>query len=85
MTTFRNETAAGHAVPADGDPVISPRETALYLGVSESWLAKRRCFKDGGPDWLKLGPKKIGYRISALHRFLQACRRTPHVQEKVQP
>ncbi|GEM_PF-1778323 len=65
--------ARGTILPGD-DPVMSPRDAAAFLNVSQSWLAKRRCYADGGPAWVKLGPRKVGYRRSALIAFLDKCR-----------
>ena len=58
-------------------PVISrrhrTRSAACYLGVSESWLAKRR-LRGVAPEYLKLG-KTVVYDQDELDRFLAACRR----------
>jgi predicted DNA-binding transcriptional regulator AlpA len=53
---------------------MSPKAAAEYLGFSESWLAKQRG-GTRGPAWIRLGPKKVGYRHSALRAWLEHCER----------
>jgi predicted DNA-binding transcriptional regulator AlpA len=53
-------------------PIMSTRDAATYLNMSESWLAKRR-WEGSEPRWVKLGLKRIGYRRSVLDAFLAAC------------
>lgn len=64
-----NEKTRSAAHP---DPIMSTRDAAAYLNMSESWLAKRRS-EGGEPQWMRLGLKKVGYRRSALDAFLAAC------------
>jgi predicted DNA-binding transcriptional regulator AlpA len=73
MRTLPTEATAARVMLAD-DPIMSPRAAAEYLGFSESWLAKRRSSKHG-PNWIRLGAKKIGYRRSALRTWLEQCER----------
>jgi hypothetical protein len=49
------------------------RSAARYLGVSESWLAKRRIV-GLAPGYLKLG-KTVVYDEDELDRFITSCRR----------
>lgn len=49
--------------------VLSSKEAAQYIGVSHPTLERWRA--DGeGPAFIKLGARRIGYRISALDRWL---------------
>ncbi len=57
------------------DPLYRPREAAGYVLLAESTLAKRRLRGDP-PEFLKVGPRLVAYRKSALDRFLADCRRT---------
>ena len=60
---------------APEDPVFRPKKASAYIGVSESTLAKRRMRGDP-PEFVKLGPRLVGYRLSALNKSLEASRRT---------
>jgi excisionase family DNA binding protein len=44
---------------------LTPKEAAVYLRVSKSYLDKLRC-KGGGPVYLRLGARKILYRKTDL-------------------
>ena len=57
------------------DPVLRPAEAARYCRLSQSTLAKRRMRGDP-PDFLKIGPRIVGYRLSSLERFLADARRS---------
>ena len=64
----------GHARPAPSPPperavVLSPREAALYLGVSVSTLKAWRA-KKIGPKWSMRGARLVAYRPADLERFL---------------
>jgi predicted DNA-binding transcriptional regulator AlpA len=65
----KNDTAA---FAVHDDPIMSTRDAATYLNMSESWLAKRR-WEGSEPRWVRLGLKRIGYRRSVLDAFLAAC------------
>ena len=53
-------------------PLLNPMETAKYLGVSESWLAKRRMLATRrlGPPFLKMGAL-VRYRQTELDAWLE--------------
>lgn len=56
--------------PAPDRPVVlSPREAALYLGVSVSTLKAWRA-KKIGPKWSMRGARLVAYRPADLERFL---------------
>ena len=50
---------------ADAEDLLSPKEAAVELGVSEVWLAKRRLHGDG-PPYERLSPHCIKYRRSRI-------------------
>ena len=49
---------------------LTPKETAAFLRMSESWLAKARMRKDG-PPFLKIGRYRR-YGKAALLRWLKS-------------
>lgn len=55
---------------ADPDKLLSPKEAARELGVSEVWLAKRRQNGDGPPYEL-ISPRCIKYRRSKNRAWLE--------------
>jgi len=55
--------------------ILRPPEAALYIGLSESTLAKQRLRGDG-PRYVKLGSRAVGYSISELEAYLIACTRS---------
>ena len=48
--------------------IFSSKETAQYLGMSESWLRQSR-IKGSGPQFLKVG-RSIRYRVEDLNTWL---------------
>jgi hypothetical protein len=55
---------------ADEDELLSPKEAARELGVSEVWLAKRRQNGDG-PPYEVMSPRCIKYRRSKLRAWVE--------------
>lgn len=55
--------------------ILRPPEAALYIGLSESTLAKQRLRGDG-PRYVKLGSRAVGYSINELDAYLEACTRS---------
>lgn len=51
--------------------VYSPRETSILTGNSERTLQRLRV-KGGGPEFVKLTGKKIGYTGEALRRWIES-------------
>jgi predicted DNA-binding transcriptional regulator AlpA len=54
--------------------LLTPKETADLLRVSESWLAKRRMRGDG-PPFIKKG-RSVGYLPSGVVRWLKSRQRS---------
>ena len=52
------------------DPLLHHRDAAKFLGVSTSWLAKRRLTGDG-PRYVKIG-RSVRYPMSGLLGYVQA-------------
>lgn len=57
--------------PSLGDKVVSINEAASMSGVSASTLKRRA--RAGDLKLLKLSPRRIGIRLSELHRWLEGC------------
>jgi hypothetical protein len=55
--------------------VLTPAQTAEYLTLSISTLARMR-IAGNGPTFIRLSPQKIGYRQNDLDQFLEARVRT---------
>jgi len=53
------------------------KEVAAYLHTSEAGLAQLR-YRGQGPKFVKVGPRKVIYRWSDVHDYLDAntCQRT---------
>jgi hypothetical protein len=62
-------TAGGN----DQESLMTTKETAVFLRVSESWLAKARMRKDG-PPFIGIG-RCIRYSKPALQRWLKSQER----------
>ena len=60
------------AVPAIAN-LLTPKEAAFYLKVSESWLAKARMRGDG-PPYIKVG-RSIRYSEAALQQWMKSRQR----------
>jgi predicted DNA-binding transcriptional regulator AlpA len=56
--------------PNCGGRLLTPREAADFLRVSESWLAKARMRGDG-PPYVKVG-RSVRYRDGALVQWLKS-------------
>ena len=56
-----------------GDRLLTPKDAANLLRLSESWLAKARMRGDG-PPYVKLG-RAIRYREGALLQWLRSRQR----------
>ncbi|MBL8845466.1 MAG: AlpA family phage regulatory protein [Hyphomicrobium zavarzinii] len=74
VQTQRSITSAARVaavVPLDPapDPILSPQQTAEYIGLTIPTLQRQRT--DGtGPRFLKLGARKVGYRLSDIRSWL---------------
>ena len=57
-------------VEADDD-LLSTRQVAAWLGMSEQWLETGRV-KNFGPPFKRLGPRSIKYARGDVRRWLQS-------------
>jgi predicted DNA-binding transcriptional regulator AlpA len=53
-----------------GPAVLRTEAAALYTGTSASFLEKAR-LTGGGPKFLRLTPRAVGYRVSDLDKWLE--------------
>lgn len=62
---------------SDNSPkaILKTPEAAVYLGLSASTLNKMRCV-GGGPPYVKLTGRAVGYLRSDLDSFLASQRRS---------
>ena len=60
--------------PNSGERLLTPKDAAILLRLSESWLAKARMRGDG-PPYVKLG-RAIRYREGALLQWLRSRQRS---------
>ncbi len=54
--------------------LLSERDAADILRVSQSWLQKKRVY-GGGPDFIKVG-RSVRYQLSDLKIYIEQQRRT---------
>jgi predicted DNA-binding transcriptional regulator AlpA len=59
--------------PNRGDRMLTPKEAANFLRVSESWLAKARMRGDG-PPYVKIG-RAVRYGEAALAQWMKSHQR----------
>lgn len=59
--------------------LLTVKEAAESLGVSESFLNKKR-IQGGGPKYIKIGARVL-YQDDDLHDFRARCKRTSTSQE----
>lgn len=57
------------AEPGDDDELLSTKELASWLGVSQQWVNAGRC-KGFGPPYLRMTPTMIRYRRGAVREWL---------------
>jgi hypothetical protein len=53
----------------NGDDLLSTRETAIWLGVSEPWLEIGRS-RGWGPPFIRLSTRRIRYRRDSVLAWL---------------
>jgi predicted DNA-binding transcriptional regulator AlpA len=63
-------TAKSVGEPNGGDRLLTPKEVASYLRLSQSWLAKAR-MRGEGPAFLKIG-RSVRYREAALVQYAKS-------------
>jgi predicted DNA-binding transcriptional regulator AlpA len=56
--------------PGDEDELLSTRQLAAWLDISESWLEIAR-HRGQGPKYLKYGPKTVRYRRADVVAWLK--------------
>ena len=54
----------------DLDPILSERELAEWLGELRPTLQRQRA-DESGPPFIQLSKRRIGYRKSAVERWLE--------------
>ncbi len=54
--------------------LLSTVEAAVYLGVSRSWLNKKRCIDSDGPRFCKIG-RRVLYDIADLDAYAEQAKR----------
>jgi hypothetical protein len=54
------------ALPSDG--LLTTRQAAAWLGLSPSTLQDWRVY-GGGPEFLKIGKRRVAYELAELQRF----------------
>jgi predicted DNA-binding transcriptional regulator AlpA len=63
-------TSSGRERLHDIDPLLSPSQTADYTGLTKPTLQRHRT--DGtGPRFIKLGKRRVAYRLSDLKAWLE--------------
>jgi predicted DNA-binding transcriptional regulator AlpA len=67
------------AEPGDDDELLSTRQVALWLQVSDQWLEIGR-HKNYGPRFVRLSPQRVRYRRGDVRAFL-ASRTYNHTLE----
>ena len=73
MSTLKTASAQHSAAPAYAveDPLFTPEQVALYIGISHSTLSIWRCTKRYNLAYVKVG-RLVRYRKSSCDAFLQA-------------
>jgi len=56
------------------DTYLTTNEAACFIGLSRSWLEKRRVFGDG-PPYYKIGSRRVLYRRTELFAWLEQHRK----------
>lgn len=55
------------------DDYLTSKEAARFMGLSRSWLEKRRVFGDG-PPYYKIGERRVLYRRAEVVAWLEQHR-----------
>ena len=59
------------------DPIYRNSDAAAYLGVSAQWLNQARV-RGEGPNFVRVGAQRIGYRRSQLDAFIAERTNAPY-------
>jgi predicted DNA-binding transcriptional regulator AlpA len=78
-TTQDLHAASSHSAGKQGEVLLTPKEAASFLRLSESFLAKARMRGDG-PRYRKLS-RAVRYSRSDLEAWLRACARTSTAEQ----
>lgn len=62
-------------------PYLTSNQAAELIGLSRSWLEKRRVFGDG-PPYYKLGNRRVLYRLDELLAWIEQHRSKPMTSGK---
>jgi predicted DNA-binding transcriptional regulator AlpA len=68
--TWREQMSAHIRGDDDVEPLMTTKETAAFLRVSESWLVKARMRRDG-PPFIQIG-RSVRYSKPAVLRWLKS-------------
>ena len=63
------------AFKANGDALLTERETAALLGVTDRCLQAWR-YRGGGPHFVKISARCVRYRLIDLENFIESRIRT---------
>ncbi len=74
-----NQAAVGVHVYPDGR--MDTKSASAYLGLAEGTLAKMR-LEGTGPEFVRVGRKRIFYQQNALDAFVKAGRGAPAPQNR---
>lgn len=70
-TTHGNAPRGPRRGSAPQRRVLNEAETAAYVGLSERQLQRLRA-QGGGPQFVRLGDRRVGYCVEDLDAWLQA-------------
>jgi hypothetical protein len=56
-------------VAGDDDVLLTPKQLAQWLGVSDQWVSISRC-KGYGPPFVKVAPMTVRYHRGAVRKWL---------------
>jgi predicted DNA-binding transcriptional regulator AlpA len=51
-------------------PMLTTKEAAAYLKLSKSSLDKMRMHPGAGPIYVKMGPRRVAYRLADLDAWI---------------
>lgn len=64
--------------------ILRTPAAAEYVGLSPSTLEKMRLYR-GGPPFIRLGGRAVGYDIAALNRWLDGQQEMPERRTSFEP
>ena len=59
------------SVERAGTPLLTPRQAAAYTGLAITTLQRQRT-EGTGPKFVKIGKRRVGYRLADLLNWLDA-------------